>query len=269
MTGSMTFVLLKRHLRHARWLVGSLMLFLVGFQLLIIHLGEAFDAGPGIQDFLNSLPQILHDIVNSQLAARTFPAFVAFGFMHPASLVACSGVVVLLASSTAGERDTGLRDLLLARPLSRRQHLAASAWAVAVVAILLPLSLLTGCAAGLQLVDVPSELPWTSYVLAACLMSSLLLAVGGFTLLVSVRAQRRGTAVTQVLATLLVTYVLDTLSKVVSQLDPMKWLTPFHYFDPMASILEDGSPLIGLGVLLSLAVVSTFFAFRDYQTRDL
>jgi ABC-2 type transport system permease protein len=271
--------LLGRQLRHMRWILIGLALGLAAFEVFIIHLAEAFDAGPGIQQFLDMMPQIIHDLVNSQIAAQTFPAFVAFGFMHPAAMVGCTALIVLLATSPAGERDTGLLDLLLARPLPRTTYLTATVVGIVLVAVILPACMLAGCALGLSLVDVPDELPWTDYGMAATQLAALLMAIGGFAMLVAVISQRRGTAIARILAVLLLAYVLDTMAKVFTALAPLQWLTPFHYFDPMGAVLDfdplgttaDGriSPLGNLGILLVLAIGTTALAYRSYRARDL
>lgn len=274
----MIYTLLGRQLRHLRWIIVALAVGLAAFQVLIIHLAEAFDAGPGIQEFLDMLPQLIHDLVNSQIASKSFPAFVAFGFMHPAAMVGCVSLIVLLATATAGERDAGFLDLLLARPLPRTTHLSASVAGIVLTALVLPAVMLGGCALGLALVSVPDELPWTDYIIAAGLLSALLMAIGGFALLVGVTSARRGTAIARIVAVLLVVYVLDGMTKVFTSISPLKWLTPFHYFDPMGAVLEfdplsaaPGSlpPWGNLLILLAVAAGTTALAYRSYRARDL
>ncbi len=265
----MILALLGRQLRHMRWILVGLGLGLFLLEGLIIQLAKAFEGGPGIEQILDMLPDMILDLVKAQIPAFTFPAFAAFGFMHPGALVGSSAVIVMFATAPAGERDSGLLDLLLSRPVTRTKHLLASLLGIVITATAMPLCLLAGCATGLALVDVPGELPWTAYVPAAGLLACLLAAVGGFSLLVGATAQRRGTAAARIAAVLLVTYVVDTLTKVFGSLDALRWATPFHYFDPITATIDEGGHWGDAAVLLGAAVVPTLLAFRCWRTRDL
>jgi len=261
--------LLGRQLRHMRWILAGLGVGLFLLEGIIIQLAKAFEGGPGIEQILDMLPDMILDLVKAQIPAFTFPAFAAFGFMHPGALVASSAVIVMFATAPAGERDSGLLDLLLSRPVTRTKHLLASLLGVLLTATTMPLCLLAGCATGLALVEVPGELPWTAYVPAAALLACLLAAVGGFSLLVGATARRRGTAVARIAAVLLVTYVADTLTKVFGALAPLRWATPFHWFDPISTTLDGRAPWGEAAVLLGAAAVPTALAFRCWRTRDL
>jgi ABC-2 type transport system permease protein len=264
--------LLGRQLRHQRWLLIGLAILLVGFEILLIHLAAAFEAGPGMEQMMTMLPEFAQKILASKIRTASFPGFVGFGFAHPAAMVACTGLVVLAATTPSGDRDAGVLDLLLARPVPRWKYLAACLANLALPALLLPACILLGCALGLGQVEVETELPWTSYVASALALSSLLLALGGLALLTGVISRRRGTAVARITAALLVTYVLDSVAQFSSLLGDLKWLSPFHYFHPIqAATYTDGTAGTATDslVLLGIFVVATALAFRRFQTSDL
>jgi len=266
---SMVRTLLGRQLWHLRWILSALMLGLVGFEMLVIHLAQAFDAGPGIDQLLGMLPQLLQDLVNSQIATTTFPAFVAFGFMHPAAMVGCFAVLLMLATTPPGDRDSGLLDLLLARPLPRRTYLAASVAGVVLASLVLPCCILLGCALGLATVEVEGQQPWTDYVPACAQLSGLLLAFGGLGLAIATTARRRGTAIARSVSLILLCYAIDTLSRFSTLLGPLIWATPFAYFDPIRAALEPDFPWIGQLTLWGVFGLSTLLSFRRFETRDL
>jgi len=265
----MIAALLLRQWRHLRWTLGGLALGLVGFEVLLVHLGAAFEAGPGIEQFLEALPDFIHDLVAHQIHAASFPAMVAFGFMHPAMLSGCLAAMVLLGTQPAGERESGVLELLLARPLPRATYLHASLVALGLTALLLPWCVLAGAAIGLSLVEVAGELPWTAYLPCTLLLTALMLAVGGFALWMGTLVRRRGTAIARTLALLLSTYVLDTLAEFSSLLGPLRWLSPFQYFHPIPAAVD---PPVAWGepaVLLLLAALTTTAAHRRFRRMDI
>ena len=100
-------------------------------------------------------------------------------------------------------------------------------------------------------------------------MSALLAAIGGCTLLVASAAHRRGTAITWTLGLLVPLSFIEVLAGFSPLLDGVSPISPFHYFHPLASLIEEKYEMLDLGVLLVLAAVTAFMAFRQFERRDL
>ena len=261
--------LLLRQLRHQRWVLGGVVVGLLVFEVFLLQLAASFEGGPGIDQLLEMLPELVNRLVKSQISTASFPAFVAFGFMHPAVLTTSLAVMILLATTPAGEREGGQLELFLARPMARGTYLRAHLLSLVVAAVVMPLIVLAGVAVGLATIEVQNELPWWRYAPCALGLATLLLAVGCFALWVSVGARRRGTAVARIVSLLLVAYVGDTAAKFSELLGPLRWLTPFQYFDPIGTALEPPLPWWQPVVLLTGGLVFAVLAFRRFETRDL
>lgn len=263
------WTLVRRILDQQSKLLLALMVALVGFEVLLIHVGHTMETGPGLREFLAQLPDFIHKIVGTQLENISFKVVVAFGFEHPAMLIPSIGIVIFFATIPAGERDSGLTDLWLARSISRRQYFGAHLICVGIAALVLPACALLGSAIGLATVEAAGELPWTRYIVCALNLSVLLVAIGGCTLLVTSEAQRRGTAITWILGALLPLSFIEVLAGLSALLDWVSPISPFHYFHPVTSLIEERYEVLDLGVLLVLAAVTTWMAFWRFERRDL
>ncbi|MCB9896731.1 MAG: ABC transporter permease subunit [Planctomycetes bacterium] len=261
--------LLRRQVRLLGRLLAITFAGLAGFEFLAIHVAEAFEKGPGLAQLFRMLPQVVQDVVTSQVGPVSFPALVAAAFLDPVPYAACIGVIVLVATLPAGERESGLLDLFLARPLSRRRYLLACLLLVALVACVLPLALLLGAALGLARVEMTDELPWTRYAPCALGLSALLLALGAITLLLAVESRRRGQAVARAVALVLALYLLDASSKFWPALADWGVLSPFRWFVPVRSAMEGTWPLREVSVLLAVALVASAIALWRFDARDL
>ena len=261
--------LFLRQLRLLGGLFGVTFAGLVGFEFLALHVAEAFEKGPGLARLVAMLPQFMQDVVTSQVGPVSFAALVAAGFMHPVAFAATLGTIILAATVPAGERESGLLDLFLARPLSRERYLVASILLVVVLALVLPLALLLGARLALWHIEITDELPWTRYVPCALGLSTLLLGMGGVTLALAVETQRRGVAVARAIGLVLVLYLLEVSAKFWPALEDLAKLSPFHWFTPIPSAMDDVWPLADMGVLLALFVLATSWALLRFRGKDL
>jgi ABC-type transport system involved in multi-copper enzyme maturation permease subunit len=193
---------------------------------------------------------------------------VSFGFQHPFSLVAGAAMVMVMATVPAAEREAGLLDLILTRPLPRSRYLAATALLVLLSAILPPLALLAGSGLGLAVVEVPQGVSWADYIPSALALTLLLLAIGSYALLFSTEARRRGIAVGQMVGMTLLFYWLDFLGDYWDTLEVARLLSPFHYFDP-ARAARSGIPIQDYVVLGGVALLCTLGAFLNFRRQDL
>lgn len=256
-----------RHLYHQRWLLAALVAGVFGMEVLLVLIAQSFTQGPGLEQLLTALPGPLRAFIQGQIGELSFAAFVAFGFQHPAVLTMTLAYVVLAATVPAAERESGLLDLFLARPVPRSRYLLAVLTGVVLGASVLPLAQLGGAALGLALVEVADEPSWTRYVGSALGQALLLLAWGGVALFFATGAARRGPAVARVLGAILVLYVVEAFAGMYAPLRTVRWASPFHWFQPTEAGARSGGT-VGTGLLATLAAVSIALAFVRFQRRD-
>lgn len=262
-------VLLSRNLRQHTGLLGILSASLLLFQWAVVWVADRIEAGPGFRELFGALlPPGMQEAILGQFGFATFGGAVSFGYQHPFSLVAAIALVTVMATIPAREREAGLLDLILARPLTRTQYMAACGLLVLLAALLPPLALLGGGTLGLVFVETSDVVSWTTYLPAATGFSFLLLAIGGYTLLLSTQAKRRGLAIGRAIGITLFFYWLDFMGGYWDLLDQPQRISPFHYFDP-ASAVSSGLQLWDLGVLGAIALAGFAGAFLNFRRQDL
>lgn len=260
--------LILRNLRHHARLLLAVLPALALMELLIVWLGAQIDMGPGLLNLFEMMvPPAIRSFLNTRMFA--FPGFVAFGFQHPVVLSGAIAFIVTVATVPAAERESGLLDLILARPLVRGHYLAGALTLVVGSALVLPLAVLAGCGAGLALVRVENEIAWVGYSAAAAKLALLLLCIGGYALLIAAVSRRRGRAVAQVTGLTLGFFFLDVLCRARASLAPLHWLTPFKYFDPVPAAVGPGILPRDVLVLLGAFVVTVAIAFARFRRQDL
>ncbi|MFH1764960.1 MAG: hypothetical protein ABIF09_12295 [Gemmatimonadota bacterium] len=208
------------------------------------------------------------DTILGQFGFTSFGGAMSFGYQHPMSLFAGIAMVTVMATIPVHERETGLLDLVLARPLPRARYLTATALLVFLAAILPPLALLAGGALGLAVVSAPEAVTWTGYLPSATGMALLLLAIGAYVLLFATGAKRRGTAIAQAVGMTLLFYWLDFMGDYWDLLQTARLLSPFHFFDP-AEAARSGLPLRDVAVLGGIFLAATAGAFVNFRRQDL
>ena len=261
--------LLARSLRHHGALFIAIAIGLAAFETLIIEAAAVFESGPGIRFLLDMMPEVVRTTIETQIGLASFASAVAFGFVHPFTLAGGIAFVVMAATIPAGERETKLLDLLLARPVPRRHYLLSSLALMAIGAVVLPLVQLAGAAGALAVIETRGELPWQRYIPCAIGLTALLLAFGGIALLLASGAKRRGPAVSQVVGLALAAYVVEFLADLWPRLEWIRWASPFHYFKPIQSAITPSTPIRNLLVLLGIFAITTLLAFARFNRRDI
>ncbi|MFT7462751.1 MAG: ABC-type transport system involved in multi-copper enzyme maturation permease subunit [Pseudohongiellaceae bacterium] len=250
--------------------VPALLLFEVG----LVHIAAEFEAtqfagGAGLEGLVDMLPGFMQDLVNSQVHEFSTEALVAVGFQHPVMLSLAITLTVLFGVIPAGDRESGLLDVVLSTPVSRSAYLTGTVLCVAFVALLLPAAILAGGAIGLAMVDVPGSPSIATHVQTAVSMGALLLALGSLALLLSMDSQRKGQALSRVAFLLLPLWAIDFVSYLWDGFDAIRWLSPFAYFDAMPDPSPSSRVEYGAFVLLGAFVVTTLAAYRRFAKADL
>ena len=262
--------LLARNLRHHARLLGSLVGGFLVLEATICWFASQIETGPGLAELMQQFtPPAFQRLVSARIGMASFDGMVAFGYQHPAILTAAVALVIVVSTLPAGERESGLLDLILARPVRRTQYLAAVTLTLVLGALVLPGALLTGTALALSLVEVENALPWSRYVPSAASLATLLLGIGGYSLLIAVTSRRRGPAVARAAGLTIALFFLEFLASLWDPIRPLLSLTPFHYHKPISAALFQQTPLVNPFVLLSLFAVCGSAAFWSFGRQDL
>ncbi len=213
---------------------------------------------------------------NVAVAARVLgldplAAWVSLGQLHPVFLVAsCLFAVGLGVRAVAGELEAGTLELTLARPLRRRDHLAAYLLALAPGCVLLATAFAVGALTADAVFDPEGPSLRAAHLLLAAVGATLLLgAVAALSVLVSTLHSERGRALAWALGVLLLMYAGAFLLPLWSPAAPAARLSLFWYFTPGPTIQDGVVPWRDWAALAGFTAVARAVAGRQFGRRDL
>jgi ABC-2 type transport system permease protein len=243
-----------------------------GFTLLLI-VGLSYDSlGQGTLGaaFKGKLPTGITALSGSRNGNWLTPlGWMGFGFNHPLFLVLMLTAAISVGSAAiAGEVDSGRAELLFTSAVPRTSFLG---WTV-LVWLAVQLAVLAGAIAGALLGGALSD-DIRAAGLAEVLYAPLqFLPVAAFvaacSFLGSAIADTRGAAMGIGVGVAVLGYLLNVISGLISQLDWLRWITPFGYYDPGTAITE-GVDVGHAAVLLGASALLMVAARAQLLRRDL
>lgn len=225
---------------------------------------------PGMFEQLQSLKDLtIYKLVGMQLGSvEGYLASVILVYVPILLGIYC---IIASLSTLAGEEDNGTLELIVAMPLSRKQILAAKAFALVIVVVLIMTIASIGNALILAVIRIDYPINVTPFGLFAALISSLPLALGilmmGF-FLGAILPNRR------LSATFLTIYFIagffgENLAGMVKVLEPVKYFSLFNYYNTTETIFTEGTQLSDILVLLGVAVVFYVLASVCFKKRNI
>lgn len=262
--------LLLKQVMKRQWVgVSIYALSLFFFEILLVWLYPSFK--DSLSMMLQDLPPIFQRMFGGpQVSFATLSGYLTTGFTHPLVVLLLVAYPLRTALSAVAEEVTqGTGDLLFTRPLRRWKVVGTYYLALALGGILLAASLFLGFVMGFFLVPLDETLR-ILYLLRTCINSlSLILAVGGLTLFISVlnrNAQRVTGIVGGILAFM---YVLDFLVPLWEGLERISYFMFFHYFDPGTILMGEGGWIESSLILFGAGLVFTVLAMVWVERVDL
>jgi ABC-2 type transport system permease protein len=172
-----------------------------------------------------------------------------------------------MATEVAVDAARGFLELPLSTRLPRVRYLAATIGAqVADIVLLTAVTIGAICATDLFIepdVDVPQ------LVLAGGRAAAMAAAIGGVTTLLAVLLLDRGRTGGLAAAILIVMYLLNVVAQLSDDVEWLKYLSAFHYFD-LKPLIDDGAYPLGASVLyLAFAVGGWLVALVVFRRRDI
>jgi beta-exotoxin I transport system permease protein len=243
-----------------------------GVMLLLILVGTAkFSAyynNPSMLAVLDAMPKAIIDAMSLRaFNLTTLNGFYGLMFIYFGLLGGIAAALWASDSISKEERDKTV-EFSLVLPVSRGRVVTAKAFAVLVYSLLFVLVTWGGSLAAAQSYkpDATFYKFLTLEMEAMFVIELIFLAVG---LLLGCAMKRYKLSGSTAIAIILVTYLLSIMSGMQSNLDFLKYFTPFKYFDS-ASLFRTGS-IDAWYLLLSLAIilVCVVAAYWIYNKRDL
>ncbi len=265
-------ILVGHSLKRVRSLVFMMGFLLAGFQILLTLVARSLHQSNAFAEITNFIPDFMRQLMGpSFIALMSFGGIVCVGYFHIAVMGALVGLIVAVATEPASEIETGFIDLVLARPLARHWVISRSIAVIVSCTVFTLLMMMLGTWGGLHWL-APAEAKWPSPQLIRSLalnLGFLMLCWGGVTLAISAVSRRRSVAgsIAGLLAFAL--YLLDYVARVWEPAKPVRWLSPWMYYNPLDTVLGAEVPAHNLWVLLGIAVAGFALAYLLFSRRDL
>ena len=250
-------------------LLCAILVVLVGFQIALTAAAASF-ATAGDFDRLSQLtPAFIQQTLGPVLTS--FQGMVTVGYFDALIVMLFVQFAIYLAAEPAGEIESSLVDLVLARPIPRhwlvtRSLLVMISTTVAfagAMALGTWLGLLWLAPDGVQWPAPRTVLSFIAYltIIAWCFGSASLAASGW--------ARRRGAAQAVIAVAAMVAYLIDLLGMMWPPMRTVARISPFHYFHGSTILAGTADPVQDLGILGTLTVVGIVLAYWKFQRRDL
>jgi len=264
------FRLFALALKRARALLAATGILLGAFQVLMVFIASSIKP-EAMDQIADLLPPVVQKILGPSVASvMSFSGIACIGYFDLVIVIALLALATALATLPASEIETGVADLILARPLPRHWIITRTI-ALVVFAITLMLALMVA-GTWIGLVTFASEIDnWPSIATVASLALNLGLLIfcwGGIATAFGAACRRSvAGAATGLLA--LCTLLLDLVRSIWSPAESVAWLSPFHYFVPFDIVMGRPLPAENIVVLWAIAMTGFTSAYFLFSQRDI
>jgi len=262
--------LLRRSLRRHRALVVAVAALLSAFQTLDVVIAYNLQANGLSAQFASLIPSFVQEAMGGVLVG-SFAGAIALGFAHPLVMLSLCCVAIYIASEPAGEVEDGLVDLVVARPVPRFVIVTRSAtvFAIATAGVVAAMFVTSRIAvrwlSPATLVAVPTvRLAWVAVNLLA-----IVWWFGAAALAVASHVRQRMHAAGTIALIAVCLYLLQFGAAAWVPLRPFARISPFHYYEPMPTLLGTRTPVTNLAGLLITTTALLSVAYGLYLRRDL
>jgi hypothetical protein len=264
------FALLSRSFARHRGLIVAVTALLSAFQILDIVVAYNLQAKGVYGQFASLVPTFIQEAMGGVLVG-SFPGAIALGFAHPLVMLSLSCVAIYLASEPAGEVEDGLVDLVVARPVPRflivtRSALVSIVGSAAIVAAMFATSRIT--VRSLSPATL-TALPAHRLALVAVNLLAIIWCFGAAALAMASHVRERMRAAGTVGLVAVFLYLLQFVAAAWDPLRPFARVSPFHYYEPMKTLLGTAAPAKDVIGLLGASVALVVLAHVLYEKRDL
>jgi hypothetical protein len=261
--------LIRRTLGRSVIVLSSVALLLITFQIAIVATAASFEDGQSFERLAGLAPAFMQQLLGGTLLS--FGGLVSFGFYEPLIVIVVVQIGIYLATEPAGDVESGLVDLLLARPMPRHRLVTRSLLVMSGAAVALPLVMALSLWASLRWL-APDGAVWPKVQTVAQLMAHMAAVTwcfGAFGLAAASFARRRGAAQSAVGVGAVALYFLDFVGDAWSRAAWAAPFSPFHNFHGSRILAGSANSTRDLVVLATLGSVAVAVAYWKFQRRDL
>ena len=222
----------------------------------------------GLDEMLAQYPEDLMALLGAtDIASFATPAGYLsgelFGLMLP--ILFAVFAIGLGSGAIAGEEQAGTMEILLSQPIRRGrlvlQKFASISVSTAILALMVWLVLIAGKFA------IDMDISLIRLLEMTISLGLLGLAFGAAAFALGCSTGRRGMSTGIAAALAVGTFLLNSLSLIVEFMEPVKWLSPFHYYNGSTSLV-DGLDLLHAAILFIIVLACVGFAYFGFQRRD-
>jgi ABC-2 type transport system permease protein len=247
----------------------ALALVLAAFQLILIAVAAAFAENGDFERLGQIVPVMLRPAIASALTS--FGGMTMIGYFDALIIIAVEMWAAYVATEPAGEIESGLIDLVLARPLPRHRLVTRSLIAMMASTTMITATMAVGTFLGL-LLFAPAGIAWPDTRVWFLLVAHLTLigwCFGAFGLAASAWTRRRATAFGAVAIGALALYLLDVAGLWWHPAELVAMWTPVYYFHGGPLLAGTRSSTRDFAILGLFTMAATAAAYRQFARRDL
>jgi beta-exotoxin I transport system permease protein len=261
--------LVWRSLGRVRVLSGALTLVLIGLQLSIIAAASSFVDSGNFARLAEIVPTFVMQTMGPALTS--FRGMVVFAYFDPAIVMLLVQFAIYLATEPAGDVESSLVDLVLARPVPRHWIVSRSLLVMMIDTVVMSGAMFATTWVGLWWLAPPGAqwpAPRTAFslsvhvTLVAWCFGSAALAASGW-------ARRRGAAVGAIAVIAISAYLVELLEAIWAPARELARFSPFHYFDAPGILAGTAQEAQNLAVLGTIALAGIALAYWKFARRDL
>lgn len=204
-------------------------------------------------------------------AFASFAGLTVIGFFEPLIMILVVQFAIYLASEPAAEIESGLLDLILARPLPRHWLITRSLIVMTFGVLIATLTMGLATWAGLLML-APPDVPWPTIGTVRVLMihlAALAWCFGGAALACAAFVNRRAAAAAIVGIGAVALYLADFVGASWPTARYAATVSPFHYFQGAAVLEGTAATARDLTVLLGAGLAGVVVAYVKFQRRDI
>jgi hypothetical protein len=260
--------LLRRTVERVRTLLVVLIALLAAFEVALVATAVSFDESKSFDHLAGLIPSFLQHAFGPALAS--FAGMTSLGFFEPLIVMLVVQFAIFLATEPAGDVESGIVDLVLARPVPRHWLVTRSLVAMTGVSILLPATMGAFLWISLRLL-APPEADWPESRVVTLLMAHLgavAWCFGGAALAAAGWARRRGSAQTLVGVTAVSLYLVEVVAEGWPRIAWTARLSPFHHFHGAGILAGETDPARDLSILVALGLVGVILGYWQFGKRD-
>jgi ABC-2 type transport system permease protein len=247
----------------------ALLAILAGFQVAIVGAAASFAASGDFERLSQLTPAFLLQTIGPALIS--FDGMVTIGYFDALLVMLLVQFAIYVATEPAADVESGMVDLVLARPLPRHWVISRS-----LLVMLGSILALTAAMAGASVAGLwwlaPANERWPELWLVLTFLAYLTVIAfcfGSLGLAASGWARRRSSAFGGVAIIAVAAYLLDLLGMMWPPVRMLARISPFHYFRGSSILSGVADPVLDLGVLGMIAVAGIALAYWQFARRDL